>query len=433
MQLKYWLMVIGAILAGLVLVIAEYFIQSGKLSQINQVTPDKQVDESVLGSEVETSLVPSRANEKTSLNLAATSNQEMASNSAIQILNNVNAKPTILPSLVPIPTQIVDQASLLNKLENGNFDQGSRGWEFLGEVQIGLEQVDCANALNGSFVEAEPEFKSVARLGSQGSTSVLGDISVSQQVLLDSRVTGIQFWYRIWTTEKALGFDDPILIVTLGTNLLWRVGASSALKANNFDLAEASLGCSGWKLARVPFFELGFQPQSYSLEFISGQTGDILNPSWVEIADLSLLSFPTTQANYQIWPDAIRLHSDQESEFMLTESIGSPINKFDDFSQAIDRLSQPIFAKKYLLQQPLSSLLQLGMTQKKSTRELGLFLNSDFPFSLEHEGFVTGLILADDKTVNDLKTLEPSWLRIENLWQQPLMILPFYSSEIGLL
>lgn len=425
MNWKYWLLSLSYISVSLGLTGAGIYFGFNKFLKPSLMVPAEFNQTAVLGLENQISVTSGLLTKK--LPDLEPSLAKVVANSEVS-LNKVSSPPELTNLITPVPSTLSQKEFFLNQLLNGDFELAQKNWQMMGEVIIGPENLSCTNATGLSNLGS----LNVAKLGSETSSAKLGDNSLFQQLSLDSSVTGIQFWYRVWTKESALGFDDPVLIVSLNDELLWRIGASTAIDADSFDLANFTLACSGWRLAQVPFRALSGQA-IYQLKFISGQTGDLVNSSWVEIGNISLIKSSLQLINSQIWPVSVEIMPELDTGFMVTKLFDEVSSQFTSLKTAILQLQTPVLAWRIQLLQPLVFPYQVSLNLNNLIRPLNLFLLEKFPFSLDHEGFSNQINFDNNFSFSQLKIFKPSWLKIENLWQQPLMVLPINSSENELL
>lgn len=335
--------------------------------------------------------------------------------------------PTLSPATTPIPSSTsiplltsTPTPTNLPAITNGNFTHGLTAWQTQGEVKIlPVLAIDSPTQASETFL---------ARLGSQTNLAWLGTHQLSQTFLLNPEVATLRFWYRLWTEETNLGFDDPALVVMLDDQVIWRMGAATAWSnnANVLSLAD-SMGqpvTTGWKLISLPLTKFVKANQSHVLRFLAGQTGDQSLATWAEISQVSLVAtLPEPElAIPNWWPAAVSL---EWSQFVQPATlIGSlpDIESTTTWQELFHRLQTPVVWQSH-------TLTNLGNFQVQSWRPADWLIDAaktqptfTFPFSLSHEGFTGPLVTAtspENSQALPMGTPWSGWTTVWNLLGKP--------------
>ncbi len=299
--------------------------------------------------------------------------------------------PTFTPSvLTPTPTP-------LPAITNGDFSQGLTAWQTQGEVEVlPVLSADSPTPASDTFL---------ARLSSQSNLAWLGSHQLSQTLLLDPGTATLRFWYRLWTEETQLGFDDPALVVMLDDQVIWRVAAASAWPSNiDVSVLTASAGqpvTSGWELVSLPLTKFLTSNQSHVLRFVAGQTGDQALPTWADVSQVSLVAtLPEPALTIPSWwPTAVSGEWPQFAQFSSNVLMNELIGSLPEMESALTW--QELFQRLQLpVQWQSHTLTTLGSLQTQSWLPADWLIdvaqpqpNFSFPFSLSQEGF-TGLLVA---------------------------------------
>ncbi|MBI5151393.1 MAG: hypothetical protein HZA34_02345 [Candidatus Pacebacteria bacterium] len=186
------------------------------------------------------------------------------------LLNNTVSVLDWIPpqTFLYIQSPTNEQKHIEELIINNTFDADLTGWETSGHIFI-------------------PE-KGVVQLGSKDDTTE-GVHTLRQTI--PSTAQALTFSYRIGTQETLEGFDDPAFVVTLNT--------TPVFSASWKDASE------NWRTASINLSE--FSDPILILQFSVQNTGDALNPTWVQLKNITTniglvnttqkLSFSTSDAH----------------------------------------------------------------------------------------------------------------------------------------